>query len=101
MKKAKLIENEKVTLFCLLTIMLIRSQILNILLILQINHIRNQNHINVSGENVPPPIQTFEDLAELYNVSPQIIENIKSCGYATPTPIQMQAVPAMLNVRSQ
>lgn len=47
---------------------------------------------------MPPPIQTFEELTSLYGVSPKIVENIKNCGYSTPTPIQMQAVPAMLKV---
>lgn len=57
------------------------------------------NHINISGENVPNPIQDFDELTTQYGVSSNLVENIKNCGYSTPTPIQMQAVPAMLKVK--
>ncbi|XP_065219051.1 probable ATP-dependent RNA helicase DDX52 isoform X2 [Planococcus citri] len=62
----------------------------------KINHFRNLNHINISGENIPNPIQNFDELADQYDVSTNLIQNVKNCGYSSPTPIQMQAIPVML-----
>ena len=66
----------------------------------QINHIRNINRVHVYGTDIPPPVLSFEQLAEEYNLHKQIVKNIASMGYSTPTPIQMQAIPAMLQVRN-
>lgn len=65
----------------------------------KINEFRNKNHISVVGRHVPKPIESFDKLLENYNVSNDLIENIKKCGYQTPTPIQMQAIPILLEKR--
>ncbi|KAL3873510.1 hypothetical protein ACJMK2_036618 [Sinanodonta woodiana] len=65
----------------------------------EINHVRNQHRIHVYGTDIPVPIVTFEELSSQYKLNPQIIKNIKAVGYQIPTPIQMQAIPAMLHRR--
>lgn len=64
------------------------------------NHLRNKHHINVTGDHLPRLIENFAELRTDFNVSQRMIENIVECGYTSPTPIQMQAIPAMLKVRS-
>ncbi|KAK8562040.1 hypothetical protein V6N12_049093 [Hibiscus sabdariffa] len=48
--------------------------------------------VETSGENVPPPVNTFAeiDLGELLN------QNIRRCKYVKPTPIQRHAIPIAL-----
>ncbi|CAH0548072.1 unnamed protein product [Brassicogethes aeneus] len=60
-----------------------------------VNHYRNVNNINVVGRHVPEPAKTFDE----FNIAPDLIENLKKCGYSEPTPIQKQAVPVMLEGR--
>ncbi|KAJ8679555.1 hypothetical protein QAD02_015342 [Eretmocerus hayati] len=65
----------------------------------KINQFRNQNHISVTGSHVPIPIESFQDLASAYDIGNDILQNMKKCGYDEPTPIQMQALPVMLQRR--
>ncbi|KAL1454221.1 hypothetical protein WDU94_010497, partial [Cyamophila willieti] len=65
----------------------------------QINHIRKVQHISVKGKNIVKPITTFAELTTDYSVSEKLVQNIRKAGYETPTPIQMQAIPAMLQGR--
>ncbi|KAJ7533005.1 hypothetical protein O6H91_13G028900 [Diphasiastrum complanatum] len=48
--------------------------------------------VETSGENVPPPVNTFAeiDLGESLN------ENIRRCKYVKPTPVQKYAIPISL-----
>ncbi|TYH47207.1 hypothetical protein ES332_D11G395300v1 [Gossypium tomentosum] len=48
--------------------------------------------VEVSGENVPPPVNTFAeiDLGEILN------QNIRRCKYVKPTPVQRHAIPIAL-----
>lgn len=62
-------------------------------------HFRNVNGISAAGKNIPEPVREFVELKEQYNVDEKIINNLKSCGYKKPTPVQMQIIPAMLSVR--
>lgn len=64
-----------------------------------VNRTRNVHRITAVGNNVPAPVESFQELADKYNVSQQIIDNLTSSGYTEPTPIQMQAVPVMLQNR--
>ena len=45
-----------------------------------------------------PPIETFEQLIVENQVPEQVVKNLAACGYETPTPIQMQAIPILLKV---
>lgn len=64
----------------------------------QVNHIRNKHCINVHGKQPPDPIENFDQLLTEYGVPQQIVNNLISCGYQSPTPIQMQAIPIMASV---
>ncbi|XP_061360592.1 DEAD-box ATP-dependent RNA helicase 37-like [Gastrolobium bilobum] len=48
--------------------------------------------VEISGENVPPPVNTFAeiDLGEALNL------NIRRCKYVKPTPVQRHAIPISL-----
>ncbi|CAH1394757.1 unnamed protein product [Nezara viridula] len=64
----------------------------------EVSRFRNDHSIAVKGIDVPPPIRSFHEL-DSFEVSQQIISNVIACGYNEPTPIQMQAIPAMLSDR--
>lgn len=51
--------------------------------------------VETSGENVPPPVNTFAeiDLGEAVN------NNIRRCKYVKPTPVQRHAIPIALSGR--
>lgn len=66
--------------------------------VFQLTTFLKQNKINVSGTDVAEPFREFTELQEKYRVHQDIIENVHRLGYATPTPIQMQAIPVMLQV---
>ncbi|XP_048731800.2 probable ATP-dependent RNA helicase DDX52 [Ostrea edulis] len=65
----------------------------------KINHIRNKNRIHCFGEDPPSPCTSFDQLLSTYGFHPQISKNIATVGYMKPTPIQMQAIPAMMHRR--
>lgn len=50
------------------------------------------------GRNVPPPIESFKKLQDEFSPAPALVQNLQASGYTYPTPIQMQAVPIMLQV---
>lgn len=61
---------------------------------------RKQHRIKVYGTDVPNPFRTFEDLASpAYNLSTTLYKNLMTAKYNTPTPVQMQSIPIMLNGR--
>lgn len=45
---------------------------------------------------MPNPVSSFKDLP----VAADLLENVNVCGYNQPTPIQMQAIPIILEVCS-
>ncbi|KAL4376073.1 hypothetical protein GQ457_02G040980 [Hibiscus cannabinus] len=51
--------------------------------------------VEISGENVPPPVNTFAeiDLGDMMN------QNIRRCKYLKPTPVQRYAIPISLSGR--
>ncbi|XP_043248866.1 probable ATP-dependent RNA helicase DDX52 isoform X2 [Colletes gigas] len=65
----------------------------------KINQYRNQYHISVTGGRVPDPILQFTDLSTTYSVPERLLNNLVECDYVHPTPIQMQAMPVMLQGR--
>lgn len=62
------------------------------------NLFRKQNRISIIGHEVPNPIEKFEQLSTVYKVGDDLLKNITDSGYKEPTPIQMQAIPVMLEV---
>ncbi|XP_029171199.1 probable ATP-dependent RNA helicase DDX52 [Nylanderia fulva] len=65
----------------------------------KINQMRNANRISVTGSRVPKLITEFDELRTNYQVSENLLKNMKDSGYVVPTPIQMQAMPCMLEGR--
>jgi len=65
----------------------------------KINIFRKENQIHVYGSDIPDPIKEFNDLNRRFNVSKQIMNNVTTNSYTSPTPIQMQAIPIMLQNR--
>ena len=57
---------------------------------------RENNDISIKGGRVPHPIRNWD---EIPNLDPIVRDNISICGYATPMPIQMQAIPIGLTFR--
>jgi ATP-dependent RNA helicase DDX59 len=51
--------------------------------------------VSVKGEDIPRPILQFLDCKFL----PKLQGNLEAAGYDTPTPVQMQAIPAALRGR--
>lgn len=48
---------------------------------------------------MPALVETFQELVHEHDIPQQIIDNLHGCGYTQPTPVQMQAIPIMAQVR--
>lgn len=66
----------------------------------KVNLLRKKLRLSVSGDGVPAPVESFEDLRQRYGVSSNLINNLRKSGYKEPTPIQSQTWPIMLKVCS-
>ena len=62
--------------------------------------LKNKHHIHAHGTDIPDPLRSFEELLTHYEVQPELLRNIESQGYKEPTGIQRQAIPIMMNVRT-
>ncbi|KAJ0982271.1 hypothetical protein J5N97_010526 [Dioscorea zingiberensis] len=51
--------------------------------------------VETSGDNVPPPVNTFADI----DLGDALNENIRRCKYVKPTPVQRHAIPISLGGR--
>jgi ATP-dependent RNA helicase DDX3X len=51
--------------------------------------------VETSGENVPPPVNTFAEI----DLGDALNQNIKRCKYVKPTPVQRNAIPISLGGR--
>lgn len=65
----------------------------------EINAFRNRMQIKVKGDKVPKPSATFYTMDIEKDLKPIIIKNIENSDWKEPTPIQMQAIPAILSGR--
>eukprot|EP00898_Chlorokybus_atmophyticus_P001705 jgi/Chlat1/2535/Chrsp175S02387 len=63
------------------------------------NLLRKRHGIKAQGSHVPTPLVGFDELGRQYGCPPRISARILELGYADPTPIQRQALPAMLQGR--
>jgi ATP-dependent RNA helicase DDX3X len=48
--------------------------------------------VETSGENVPPPVNTFAEI----DLGDALNQNIQRCKYVKPTPVQRHAIPISL-----
>ena len=53
--------------------------------------VRRRHHILVDGENVPPPLKTFEQM----KFPPAVIKVLQKKNILKPSPIQIQGLPAV------
>ncbi|XP_051903301.1 probable ATP-dependent RNA helicase DDX52 [Hippocampus zosterae] len=65
----------------------------------KVNRLRSRHRINVHGSDTPDPVCTFEELQSEYQLNPRLLENMRNAGLSTPTPIQMQAIPLIMQCR--
>jgi ATP-dependent RNA helicase DDX52/ROK1 len=63
-----------------------------------INHFRNLHRIHVTGTDVPEPLSKWASLKERFGVPEPLIDVISS-HFPNPTPVQMQAIPCLLERR--
>ncbi|KAH9967906.1 P-loop containing nucleoside triphosphate hydrolase protein [Russula dissimulans] len=61
----------------------------------KIQKIREKYHIIVDGENIPPPIDSFEDM----KIPQPLLKFLKSKRIIDPTPIQLQGIPVAFSGR--
>eukprot|EP00775_Hariotina_reticulata_P012748 gene12748-12877_t len=54
--------------------------------------IRDQFHISVSGDNIPPPLPSFQQM----KLPPPLLQVLTEKGIKKPTPIQIQGIPTAL-----
>ncbi len=64
-----------------------------------VNRFRNLHRIHVWGTDVPDPLDGWRRLRDSYGFSPSLCEAVEARYPGGPTPVQMQAVPAMLERR--
>lgn len=60
---------------------------------------RKRFHIKVTGEDVPLPVGCFSDLVERFEMDPLIVRNLGRMKFETPTAVQSEAMPILLNGR--
>ncbi|GMH32348.1 hypothetical protein BSKO_00182 [Bryopsis sp. KO-2023] len=63
------------------------------------NLFRKRHKIKVSGSDAPSPMENFEQLNSKLGGSEGLVESLVSEGFKEPSPIQMQAIPALVAER--
>ncbi|CAH2095836.1 unnamed protein product [Euphydryas editha] len=63
------------------------------------NHFRNEHGIKAVGRHIPSALRDFSELVTRYNISQELVDTVKQCGYSEPTPVQRQAIPCLLENR--
>ena len=63
------------------------------------NEFRNKLQIRVKGNDIPKPCATFSSMSISKVIKNDILQNIEKSSWKEPTPIQMQAIPALLQGR--
>ncbi|CAG9310613.1 unnamed protein product [Blepharisma stoltei] len=64
----------------------------------QTEDVRKEFHISVDGSDIPEPIKSFEEIFNNYNF-PENTQKVIGELYENLTPVQMQAIPCILNKR--
>ncbi|KAL2620542.1 hypothetical protein R1flu_000747 [Riccia fluitans] len=62
----------------------------------QVEFLRKEINLSVRGDDVPNPVLEFSNCRFM----PKLLENLESAGYESPTPVQMQVIPAVLKGRN-
>lgn len=64
------------------------------------NKIRKQHQINVKGPVSVKPVESFAELFKRYPLHPKVVENITNFKFESPTPVQMQVLPLLLEKKA-
>ena len=59
----------------------------------QVTELRSRMEISIRGSKGEKPILEFSQCG----LKEQLLKNLKTCGYVTPTPVQMQVIPVALS----
>lgn len=65
----------------------------------EVNAFRNRLAIKVKGENIIDPVSSFSSMNINKEMKSIILKNIEASDWKEPTPIQMQAIPCLLDGR--
>lgn len=60
---------------------------------------RKRHRIKVTGTAAPAPLRGFGELATRYHCNARLLHNLAALQHTVPTPIQRQAIPALLDHR--
>lgn len=60
------------------------------------NVIRKSHRIKITGSSPPPPLRSFAELHAPYSAPQRLLANLSESHFHEPTPIQRQAIPAIL-----
>lgn len=60
---------------------------------------RKVNKSKVTGDDIPLPIGSFEDLTTRFKFDKKLLDNLIKSEFVEPTPIQCESIPIMLNNR--
>ncbi|CAN6185379.1 unnamed protein product [Urochloa humidicola] len=61
--------------------------------------LRKRFDLHIAGQNVPAPLESFEELISRYGCDSYLVGNLSKLGFKEPTPIQRQAIPILLSGR--
>lgn len=62
--------------------------------------LRKKYKIKVDGTDVPFPVENFGALINKYKLNSKLIDQLAKKGFQQPTPVQMQAIPSLLEERN-
>jgi ATP-dependent RNA helicase DDX52/ROK1 len=65
--------------------------------LLEVDALRKKHKIKLTGSDIPDPIQSFSDVLTAENEL--VLDNLLSSAFLHPTPVQMQAIPLLLQHR--
>lgn len=66
----------------------------------RMTHIWAKHSLKVSGDDIPPPIEHFSNLVRPpLSVPETVVTNLFTREHRVPTPVQMQAIPALIHRR--
>lgn len=58
----------------------------------------HRHQIKAKGSNVPDGVTSWEELKDRYDIAPLLLQNLAQSGYNSPTAIQAQGAPILLEV---
>lgn len=60
------------------------------------NRDRKMLQIKTEGHDIPDLMTNFTKMVKKYSIADQLAEGIAESGFSKPTPVQMQAIPSLI-----